>query len=507
MFVLLIILNIILRLPSTPHELGWDSFAIHTTANTVSTFGHAKWWLNFSSVFGFYPYSYASAVPFLLSGMSQLALMEMEQTILLFCILIGLLSALTAYLMANSIFEDQLFAFIVALLYSTSSGILYFTTWTVSTRGLFIVLLPLFYYLLLKSRQSKKYLLLLPPFYVYLAAIHHLFYFLAIPIIALLLSEFIFRTKIVDYFEDIHPSFQSFLVIVFFVLMLIFPIFVPGFIGSDPLPELINTQILEYLRFTGVLILIFAGSLFYLIFKKKKTYGEWFILISLIGFTPFFYVANYGKWFFLSLAFIMIGIGLMNVIFVFLKRSDRSLTVVLSILILAGLVFSCYFQFINYLENTDDRYMNEETYQVSVWMKESIEGPAFAGERYFGIRVLSIAEVPMLTGQGFNDISYGFVDPDSLEITKVHSVFSPYFYLYDPYKEANSSSSWKLWAIQTTSFTTPNSYAQRIIKHYGFSHFVNNRDYPSTFARSIEATEPKLYDSGTMNVWMLSEIP
>lgn len=509
MFILLFLLNIILRLPTTPHEIGWDSFAIHTTANTVSEFGSAKWWLNLSSVFGFYPYSYASAVPFLLSGISQLALMEMELTILIFCILIGILSALTAYLMANSIFEDQLFAFIVAFLYSTSSGILYFTTWTVSTRGLFIVLLPLFYYLLLKSRQSVKYMFLLVPLYIFLMAVHKLFFFLAIPVIALLLSGLIFKARIVDYIEDVHPRFQLLLVVAAFSLMLILPLFVPGFIGSGPLSELITTQILEYLRFIGILIVLFVVSLLYLIMKKKKTFGEWFILISLIGFTPFFYVANYGKWFFLSLAFIMIGIGLMNIIYIFLKRSDKSLFVVLSVIIISGLLFSSYFQFINYLENTDDRYMDEETYQVSSWMKGSINNneSAFAGERFFGIRVLSIAEVPMLSGQGFNDISYGFVDPDSLEITRVHSVFSPSFYLYDPYKEANSSSSWKLWAIQTTSFTTPNSYAQRIIKHYGFTYFVDNLRYPNTFSRSIQATESKLYDSGSINVWMLSELP
>ena len=70
--VLLLLLNIIIRIPSIPHEKGYDSFFIHSLANSISYAGVAQWWINWMSVFGLYPYSYASAVPFTLSGISQL---------------------------------------------------------------------------------------------------------------------------------------------------------------------------------------------------------------------------------------------------------------------------------------------------------------------------------------------------------------------------------------------------------------------------------------------------
>src|SRR5659263_25286 len=145
-WILLIILNVIMRLPVTPHEIGHDSFMIHYISESISTYGHAKWWLNPLSIVGLYPFSLTSALPFLLSGVSQSLSLDMEYSIWLFMLVLGILSACTAYLMAGVIKNDKLFKFITALVYSTSPGILTLTTWNSSGRGLFLVLLPLLIY-------------------------------------------------------------------------------------------------------------------------------------------------------------------------------------------------------------------------------------------------------------------------------------------------------------------------------------------------------------------------
>lgn len=502
-FILLALLNVILRLPTTPHEIGWDSFAIHASANTISTFGYAKWWLNLSGVFGFYPYSYASAVPFFLSGISQLTSIDMEWTIWVYCVLISMLSALTAYLMASSIRDDQLFSLIVAILYSISSGILYFTTWTVSTRGLFIVLLPLFIYLLLKSRNSKKNMILLLSLCILLAAIHHLFYFLAILFIAIILTFFIFKTKIILYLNRVNPNLESIIIIVCFIFMFLFPFVTKTFIESGSRYGWITSQVVEYSRFIGILVFIFIGSIFHLIFKKQKTFEEWFVLFSLIGFTPFFYLANYGKWFFLSLSFIMIGIGVLNAIYSLMNKKKSYAAIVLLIFLLSSLIYSGYFQYIHNQDDTN-RYMDDETYRVSLWMKDTIQEPTFAGDKFLGIRTLSISEVPMLTGQGFNDISYGFVNPEVLDVSKAYSALSPNFYLYEPYVVNGPSSSWVLWSMRTTSYNSEGSYAQRHVESYNFSYFIEQIRGSSSFGRSLTSTESKLYDSGNIRVWSLT---
>ena len=183
---LLIILNLILRLPATPHEIGWDSFTIHALANSISTFGEARWWIHPASIGGFYPYSDPSVVPFILSGISQCTGIDMEWTIWLFSVFLGVFSIFTAYLLAGEIKKgDDIFKFLVAFGFSTSQSMLCSTTWCLSTRGLFFVLLPLFIYLMLKSRTFKlRYGILSLVFFMLLAATHQLF-ILTIPIIAI----------------------------------------------------------------------------------------------------------------------------------------------------------------------------------------------------------------------------------------------------------------------------------------------------------------------------------
>ena len=40
LFILLIILNLVIRIPFYPHEQGSDSFVIHILGNSISEFGH-----------------------------------------------------------------------------------------------------------------------------------------------------------------------------------------------------------------------------------------------------------------------------------------------------------------------------------------------------------------------------------------------------------------------------------------------------------------------------------
>jgi len=120
LFSLLIALNLVLRIPFYPHEYGADSFVIHILGNSVSEFGCAKWWVNPLSVVGLYPYSECSAVPFILSGISQTTGIDVEHVILLFCIILGLLTIFAAYILFN-------YHFVYITFCNASSGLLPYT--------------------------------------------------------------------------------------------------------------------------------------------------------------------------------------------------------------------------------------------------------------------------------------------------------------------------------------------------------------------------------------------
>jgi hypothetical protein len=104
LFGFLILLNIVIRYPLVPHEVGSDSFHIHSYADSITSYGYATWIIHPYSYLGLTPDSYPSAIPFLLSGMSQSTNLAMEPTILLLSIIIGLLGLFGAILFAKEIY-------------------------------------------------------------------------------------------------------------------------------------------------------------------------------------------------------------------------------------------------------------------------------------------------------------------------------------------------------------------------------------------------------------------
>jgi len=180
----LILLNIVFRYPTTSHELGVDSFFVHGLANSISANGYAKWAIHPLSIFGVYPFSYPCGVPYILSGVSQCTGLNMEWTIFLVAILIGIFGMFNAYVMAREVKDDVLFTFLVAFAFSTAPIFLYFTRWTSSPRHLFLALLPLLMWTLLRyhNKKDKRCILLFIVLFMVLSAVHRMIW-LMIPIL------------------------------------------------------------------------------------------------------------------------------------------------------------------------------------------------------------------------------------------------------------------------------------------------------------------------------------
>lgn len=504
---LMVILNIILRYPVTSHEIGWDSFNIHVLANSVSEFGYAKWWMHPTSVFGLYPYSYASAVPFILSGISQCTKINMEWTIWLFCLIIGIFSAFNAHLMAGAIMDNDLFKYLVAFTYSTSAGVLWATTWTVTTRGLFIVILPMFIYLLLKCHTSKfKYCTLTLILLGVLIITHHLFYFILPVLLAYTAVTIFYRLRGYIKFDRIPHKFVYFSLGLCFLVIFALPFFTRIFIESGSRYIWLEKQLFEYARMIGLLMILTISGFIYLIFKHDKTFEEWFLLIALLIVTPLLYVTKYTKWFFLTFAFLLIGIALTNVA---KASTSRKKCAALVILLLLSFSFTGYYQYLHFLNEKTflERSMEEKTYIGGRWIKDYInkDKNMFAGDwkSYIPSRVFAISETATFTGESYNDLCYGFVNPNSLEIVQVNSPSSPQFYFHSPYREKSPSSRWYSEAIGSTDINNDQSDAHRLISSLNISYFVENTDVRTAFSGSVRQTKDNLYDNGKIRIWVL----
>jgi len=501
----LIVLNVILRYTATPHEIGWDTFGIHILANSISEFGWANWWVHPLSIGGFYPYSYASSVPFFVSGISQCTAIDMEWTVWLFCTLTGIFTIFFAYIMAGAIRNDDLFKFLVAFGYSVAPGLLNFSTWQLSTRGLLIVLLPLFIYLLLKTRTSLKYVPLAIILFIVLVVTHHLFYF-TIPVILSYIAVTIFYKLKRHINIKVSDNFVNMIFISSFIIMLLIPFFT-RFTISETASKYIWSDLLirTYVRYAGVLLIFAVGGLIYLSLKNNKKFEEWFLLLALICLAPLSYMLRYSKWFFIIFAIILAGISLTNVARAYNKRA-KSVFAIIAIGLLLSVSFSAFYQY--YHTNImgrptyNERYMEDGTYVAGLWIKDNVDKP-MVGNDYVSGRVFAISEVPTLVGDGTIDLTYGFTNITDLNISKV-SPLSTMYYFEGPYIRTPNTPFTGYYVSLLNEVDFDHTYGKRVISKFNLSYVIENEDIgDNVFIRSIHREKDNIYDNAKIRIWCL----
>lgn len=500
-FLLILLLNIILRYPVVPHEIGWDSFVVHSVANSLSEFGFAKWWLHPLSVIGSYPYSISSAVPFLLSGISQLSGLNVDSSILLYSTIIGLLCVFVIYILADSFFEDSLFKFLVAFGFSTSSAILTFSSWTASTRTLFtVVLLPLILFLILKTlktEQSLKYYALLVCLLALGLATHHYAYFIIPLILSAIFVKIIYKYKS---HISINNSYTSILYAVFFSMAIIYPFITRtfmemerGYTGTRYGFLLMLSQ--SYFRYSGLLLLFAAVGFIYLALKNQKNIKEWFVLTSFASLSPLLYMETYFKWFMPVYIFIFSGVSLLNIF-----NNKKSFVI---ILILASVFLSGYFQFIHF-SSGEDRYLDGKSYTSGAWISNRIDDNLVGTSRYPTLRIFSISEIPTLTISDMLNYIYGFINFDETNVVKKYSMFSVKYYKDGPY-ELKTASSGEWYVNSLEKWEVNDKHSKNLIEKFNISFFIFDETGGSNyFTNSLLASNnEKIYENGKISIWCM----
>jgi hypothetical protein len=511
---LLIALNLILRYPTSPHEIGMDSFAVHTMANSISEFGYAKWWIHPASIIGWYPYSSVSAVSFVLSGMSQCTSIDIEKVILLYCMILGIFSIFGAYLMAGVIWNNGTFKFLVTTVFSASQGIITFSTWTAHSRTLFVISLPLFIYLLLKTRTFKvRFGILTFVILAMLLVTHHYIYFVIPSIFSYLIVVVVYKTGKRIKSIRIPENIANLAVFAGFLIMFSIPFFTRTLAESDPggmaggRYAWMFSMIQSYTRYIGIFIILVVSGYVYLLLKRNKRLEEWFLLFCLIGLAEFLYIITYMKWFILPFASLLIGIALTNVANVKTDTKKRKVvpSLIVVIILLLSLSFTGYYQYLHFLNdpNPNKRYMEDRTYTGGLWIKDNVD----KNKRMIAsLRLSSISGVPTLTGSSPSDLAYGFVDPNELEVKQIYPATSVEFYFHDPYKVVNHSyTDWYALNILHSDINERMSWAYRSTHRFNLSYYAENKDSSNKLLQSVQQTKDCLYDNGKICIWNLDQ--
>jgi hypothetical protein len=495
---LLIVLNIVLRYPLTPHEIGWDTFLMHIMSNSLNEFGYAKWILNPLSIVGIYPASYTSALLFFISSIAQLTNIEMDTVIYIYSIFLSILSIFTAYLMAGEIFKDDFFKILVALGFSTSPAIVEYTTWTMPTRNLLLILAPLFIYFLLKCRYSKKYIPLTFIFGLFLFTTHHLTYFLMPIVISFLIIILYLKLKKYIQLIEIPVKGIPFIIVFGFIFMFSIPFFTGRFIEVSRYSPLL----IPYTRYIGVLIIPAIAGLGYLILKTEKNIMEWFLLISLISLTMLIFEQTYMKDFIPIIVILFAGIGLMNITKLS-KRNKFALTVV-SIFLIFSIIFSSFNQFhVGSRDIFNERYIEESTYNTGRWMKQNLNGNSISNNKDFGERIFSASETAhVITSVTMINIIYGF---NYIDISK-----------YKPYPISSDN----FWFVgyagpDVAELTWINLHRMiESAQEFNVTNIIENRKiapdiviwnhgWESSALLQKAYDENRIYDTGNIDIWKL----
>lgn len=550
LFSLLTILNIVLRFQFVSNEIGNDSFLVHMAANSISEFGYAKWILHPASFLGMYAYSTVSSVPFFISGIYQSTGVEMRWVIFLYCILLGILSMFTAYLLAGIINKDDVFRLLAAFAFSTSPAVLGYSTWTIPARGLFIALAPLLLYMLLQSRGYIRYVPLIVLFSVFLYATHHMIYFLFpaffaffVLLITFKLNEYIksvnipmrfvpstifSKSTMIDKNEQVGTISRINLMVVLkeiiklrtdihveglksklhplvltagFVAMFLVP-----FLGRKFIEHSVYHPIYEsYVRYIGLLIIPAMGGLTYMIFKRNKSFGDWFLLLNAIFLTALIYEQTYMKWFLPIFAAIFASIGMINILQS--KRKKYALAIV-SVFLLISLCFSGYYQFLHFAptQGMNERYIEDSTYTAGRWMNYYMDNSAISNDQLFGVRLAATSDTTHhFVTKTLLDSIYGFVDVNLSRFEWYPITSEKFWFNVGIARPDLGEYTWdrlnlhhkKPNEFNITYFAENTKAGGDVIWHHG--------RYPSKLLHWAYNEKSCVYDCGKVRVWEVSE--
>lgn len=510
-------LNVVLRLPTTPHEIGWDSFFIHGLAESISTYGYAKWLIHPLSVFGYYPFSYASAVPLILSEMSQITGLRMEWTIWVFCVIEGILAALFAYIMAGEIKNNELFKFIVALAFSISSGMLWFTTWTISTRGLLLVFMPLFIYSLLKTRTSSKikYGSLCAVIFLVSMMMHNMYFFLALILIAYCGSILLytFKDRFSKRIKILRPitflilimlfGFLSYLLFLSFITKM-FSHYTGNVFGYDQILRLAIT----YGARIGILVFIAVFGLIMLLYKKEKNQLDLFLIILTLLFTPLLFLIEYTSLGILFLAAILIGLGFLDLTKFLTKEKAKLITIAIIIVVAvswAGLAQVWHPGVLKEDTPAEERYMTDSCFNTAIWLDYHLstnERIVVSGASGFSRRLSAVSGAQTISEWGPFELINGFVDEDSIKV-KLKPIYlwpddGPFTLKEPPHVHYTYG-----YSLHRHDCEDP--WSTQTISKFNLRYSVESTKTASKskFLESIHDKKDKVYDNNDMGVWYI----
>jgi hypothetical protein len=449
-----VLVTMALRWPSTYHETGVDSLYIHSLSTSIVQFGDMGWIASPLSIFGLYPLSYSSGIPILLSQFALMTGTTVEFTILIFSFLVAAIAAMTSFMLTLEIRKSPILAFAVSIIYSASPFLLFYTQWTMTTRSFFMALIPLTIWLIIKrerlgddesDRRMKTVLLvLLAANLVILVAIHKVALMALLFIVSYLIARRVHQTLNWGAF---HKGFRfvgiqfpqgrlltivmiigvgiSVTVLSYYLGWLGLESYELGIFsdGSD-LSKLLNVMGSVAATAGLPIALLFPIGFAIIVLRKKKSFVDLFLVISLLILLPFLGSRTYERLLFPIVIVIMIFIPIH---FIKNKRHRKIFTLVIAVAVILTLPFNFvivdrYNQWPSRMAINDGIAITDHTYMTALYFQYNFEGENFAiNNDLIGGGVQATSGGPqfplgILSAGISNLLVYGIITPNELDV-------------------------------------------------------------------------------------------
>lgn len=433
----LTVLNLLLRYPQFPHETGVDSFFVHSLSGAILSDGYAGWILNPFSYFGWYPLSYPSAGPFLLSSTSALGNINIEASIFTVSFLLGPLGILGSFMMARELRQSDVFALGAASLYGLAPRFLAFTLWSASTRSLFMALLPIFMWLLLASyrRRSRVNWVLLGISLVLLAATHRLVVLLAVILLAFVVAAIILVVARIlrirfphivlrHAFQRVAPHIALGAVALIGGTIILGTNVLQEYTygelasGDTPMIQLANLGV-SLARSGGLALPLMFVGLVFLVRQRTKTIAEPFLAVAFLALIPTLFLRQYTGFYVLPMLALLGGLGIERIVLA--SRQRRSQAVAICVGLFLGV--SGFAGYVLSVEIDRTSVLSSDAYNTGLYVQRlSARGTIIANDGLMGVRIGAISGAQMLpvggagtTFQSPELLVFGFYTPGEVE--------------------------------------------------------------------------------------------
>jgi len=537
LLIALVCANVMFRLPTTHHETGIDSFFVHNLATAISQEGRIPWVINALGYFGWYPLSYPSGAPVLISGVALTSGVSEEAAILLLAILYGALGVLGGFLMGRTFRTDDVFALLVATVFSLAPRFVTSTLWSASARNLFMVLIPFFLWAIVRAnrRPTVPNAFLLVSATMLMVAAHRLTILLAVVVIAFVVA-FVFLLL----YRVTRIRFPRLLLsrsvrrgIPWLILLAIIGITAFLLVETGVLGEYSSGQIcsgtsapdelcnlgVSLTRSVGLALpLAFVGVL-EIVRVTHKGFLEAFLILSLLALIPTLFLRQYTGFYILPFLALASAFGIVSLANVFAKhRRARQAVLMGSVLVLSGFSYVVLQYEVRRLYEISD-----STYTTALFLKALPGGNFVSNNGLVTVRLAALSgrqglpiggagttdQSPELLVMGaYNAASVGPRE-QRIPLTDITIEDDSPFYLTGI--DARTD-----WVVKVMREDVANVSPQ-VRDQYSLQFFVESRDYlggyfafdnfyhvgaETNFALSVHATRYKLLAGPTEDVYL-----